>query len=100
MGTVADVVKVVLDGHGVEVGESQVAIPVTLNPEQDRRLPQVLLSVRAQCGPASGLPESVQVRPGDICVTGGLAVAESGGLVASDYVVLDGIEVGHGLRPD
>ena len=99
MGTVADVIEIILDGHGVEVGKGLVAIPVTGSPEQDRRLGQVLLAVRAQCGPASGIPESVQVRTRDISVAGGLAVAESRGLVASDYVVVDWIEADHGLRP-
>ena len=63
-------------------------------------LSQVLLAVRAQGGPASGLSECFQVVPRDICVAGRLAVAESRGLVASDYVVLDGVERDHGLRPD
>ena len=100
VATVADVIEVVLDGHGVEVGEGLISIPVTGNPEQDRRLAQVLLAVRAQCGPASGIPESVQVPPGYICIAGRLTVTESGGLVASDYVVVDGIEADHGRRPN
>ena len=84
----------------VEVGGGLIAVPVTGSPEQDRRLSQVLLAVRAQGGLASGLPESVQVVPRDICVADRLAVAESRGLVAPDYVVLDRIEADHGLRPD